>query len=108
LAARGSIERSFSRVAERRMAEIVGEAERFRQILIEPQLAANRAGDLRHFKTVRQSRAVMVAFVEQEHLRLVGQPPEGAGVQDAVPVTLEGGARRACRLIDMAPAAGDR
>jgi hypothetical protein len=36
----------------------------------------------------------MIAILRDEHLRLVLQPPKGRSVYDAVPVTLEVGARR--------------
>ena len=33
-------------MAERRMAEVVRQRQRFRQVLVEPELAGQRAGDL--------------------------------------------------------------
>ena len=45
--------------------------------------------DLRHFDRVGDPRAEQVAFVIDEHLRLVGQPPERAGMDDAIAVALE-------------------
>jgi hypothetical protein len=71
------------------MAEIVRQAQRFSQILVQPQLPRHGAGDLRHFQAVRQACAVMVAFVEQKYLCFIGQAAEGAGMQNAVPVALE-------------------
>ena len=38
---------------------------------------------------MRQAGAVQIALRDHEHLRLVLQPAEGRGVQDAVPVALE-------------------
>src|SRR5690606_33654088 len=60
--------------------------------------AADRARDLRHLDRVGEPRAVVVALVVDEDLGLVLQPPEGAGVDDAVAVALKAGARRALRL----------
>jgi hypothetical protein len=37
----------------------------------------------------------MIAVGRDEHLRLVAQPPEGDGVDDAVAIALEGVARAA-------------
>ncbi len=37
----------------------------------------------------------MIAFMENEHLRLVGEPPEGGGMDDAVAIAAKGAARRA-------------
>ena len=48
----------------------------------------------------------MVAFVIDEHLGLIGQPPESRGVNDAVAVALEWGAQRAARFLMKTPAAG--
>ncbi len=90
---------------ERRVTEIVGKRDGFGEILIEAQLARHGACDLRHLERVRQARAVVVALVEDEHLRLVGEPPEGGRMQDAVAVALEGAARRALGLRVEAPAA---
>ena len=75
-------------MAERRVAEIVGERQRLGEVLVEPQRAGDRAGDLRDFEAVGEPRAVMVALVIDEHLRLVVEPAEGGRVQDAVAVAL--------------------
>ena len=82
-------------MAEGRVAQIVGQRQRLGQVLVEPQRAGDGARDLRHLEAVGQARAVVVALVEHEHLRLVGEAPEGGGVHDAVAVALEGGAHRA-------------
>ena len=87
------------------MAEIVRERDGLGEVLVEAQLPRDRARDLRHLERVRQPRAIVVALVEDEHLRLVGETPEGGGMQDAVAVALEGAARRASAS---APAAATR
>ena len=92
------VERALAGVPERRVAEIVGERDGFGQILIKAQLARHGARDLRHLQRVRQPRAVVIALVEDEDLRLVGQAPEGGRMQDAVAVALERAARRALGL----------
>ena len=61
---------------------------------LRPQGARDRAAELRHFERMREPRAEQVAFVVQEHLRLVDQPAKRRGVHDAVAVALELGARR--------------
>ena len=61
--------------------------------------AGKRAGDLRHFETMGEPRAVMVALVIDEDLGLVVQPAEGGRVEDAVAVAAEGRAGRARGLI---------
>ena len=85
-------------MAERRMAEIVRERQRLGQVLVEAERARERAGDLGNLERMGQPGAEMVALVEDEHLGLVGEPAEGAGVDDAVAVAAEGVAGGARRL----------
>ena len=92
------IERSFAGVAERRMAEIVRQRQRLGEVLVEPERARQRTGDLGDFEGMGQSGPVVVALMIDEHLRLVRQPAEGAGMDDAVAVAPEGVAGRARRL----------
>ena len=101
------IERALAGMAERRMAEVVAERERLGQILVEPERAGERAGDLGHLQRVGQPGAEMVALVEHEHLGLVGEPAERGGMDDAVAVAAEGAAGGARRL-RIAPAAALR
>src|SRR5690606_33414254 len=77
------------RVAERRVAEIVGEADRFDEILVQAQRARGRARDLCDLERVREPRAVMIALVVDEDLRLVDQAAESRRVDDAVAVALK-------------------
>ena len=84
-------ERTLARVAEGRMPQIMPERDRLGQVLVQPQGARHRARDLRDLERMRQSGAVVVALGRDEHLRLVGKPPERLGMDDAVPVTLETG-----------------
>ena len=89
------------------MAEIVRQRQRLGEVLVEAERARQRAGDLGDFQGVGEPRAVVVAFVIDEHLRLVRQPAEGAGMDDAVAIAPEGVAGRARRLgIAPAPAFG--
>ena len=76
-------------MAEGRVAEVVREADRLGQRLLERERARDRAPDLRDLDRMREPRAVHVAFVVDEHLRLVDQAPEGVRVNDAVAVALE-------------------
>ena len=71
-------------MAERRVAEVVGERERLGQVLVEPERARQRPGDLGHFQGVGQPGAVVVALVEHEDLGLVLEPAEGGRMDDAV------------------------
>src|SRR5262249_17008633 len=69
------------------------------QVLVEAEGARDRARNLRHFETVGQPRAVVIALVIDEDLRLVGQPAERGRMNDAVAVALE---RRADRMLGLA------
>src|SRR5690606_249771 len=101
------VEGLLAGVAEGRVAEVVGQRDRLGQVLVEAQRAGDAGGDLRHLQRVRQARAVVVALVVHEDLRLVLEAPERAGVQDAVPVLLEGRAVPALGLgVDPAPRLG--
>ena len=77
-AAEAAVERALAGMAERRMAEVVRQRQRLGQVLVEAERAGERAGDLGHFERMGQPRAVMVAFVVDEHLRLVRQAAERA------------------------------
>ena len=92
------VERALAGVAERRMAEIVRQRQRLSQVLVEAERARQRAGDLRHFQRMREPRAVMVALVIDEDLRLVCEAAEGGRMDNAVAVAAEIVAGRARRL----------
>ena len=70
------LERILAGMAERRMAEIVGEAQRLGQILVEPERAGDRPADLRDFEAVGQADAEMIAVGRDEDLGLVAEPAE--------------------------------
>jgi hypothetical protein len=99
------VERPLAGMAERRMAEIVGERQRLGQILVESERAGERARHLGDFERVGEPGAVMVALVEDEDLGLVLEPPERGGMDDAVAVAAEGAAACAGRLRMEPPAA---
>ena len=84
-----AVERALAGMAERRMAEIVRERQRLGEVLVEPERARERAGDLGDLQGMGQPGAVMVALVEDEHLRLVRQPAERRRMDDAVAVAPE-------------------
>src|SRR5882672_2435088 len=95
-------------MAERRVAEIVGERHRLAEILVQPEGAADGAGDLRHFKRMGQPGAVVVALVIDEDLRLVLQPPERRRMDDAIAVALERAASLGLGFLVQAAAACPR
>src|SRR4029079_5046539 len=83
------VERLLARVPERRMAEVVAEADRLDEVLVQPERARDGAGDPGRLERVRQAGAEVVALGVDEDLRLVAQPPERLGVDDPVAVALE-------------------
>src|SRR4051794_27324985 len=85
-------------MTERRVAKIVGERQRLRQILVEPKRARKRACDLRDLKRMGQPRPEMVTLMEDENLRFVTKPAKGTGVDDPVAIPAEVVARGTRRL----------
>ena len=80
------------------MAEVVTEADRLGEVLVQPQRACNVARDPARLERVGEPGAVVVALGRDEHLRLVLEPPERLGVHDPVAVALERGAVVRVRL----------
>ncbi len=89
------IERILAGVTERGVAEIVGERQRFGQVLVDAQGARQGACDLGDLDGVRQAGAVVIAFVIDENLGLVLQAAKCGRMDDAVAVALERRPRRA-------------
>ncbi len=94
----GGVQRLLARMAETGVAEIVGKRHAFGQVLVQPERAGERAGDLRHLERMGQARAEMIALVRNEDLRLVLESPEGRRMDHPIAVALEGGTQRAIRL----------
>ncbi len=92
------VQRLLAGVAERAVAEVVGERHGLREILVEGERARRGAGDLGDLEGVGQAGAEVVAFVVDEHLGLVLEAAEGGAVDDPVAVALERAAQRALRL----------
>ena len=83
-------------MAERRMAEIMGQRAGFREILVKAQRPRQRARDLGHFEGVGQAGAIVVALMIGEYLRLVGKAAECGGMDDPVAIYwLDKGLQRA-------------
>ena len=84
-------QRRLAGMPEGRVTEVMGQADRFDQVLVGRQRPGDRAADLGHFQRVRQAGAVVVSFGGDEDLRLVLEAAEGGRVQDAIAVALERG-----------------
>jgi hypothetical protein len=100
IAQRG-IECGFAGMAERRMAEIMSEAQSLGQVLIETQGTRHSAADLRDFEAVSQPDPEVIAVGSDEHLRLVTQAPKADRVDDAVTVALKDVARSARPIVGL-------
>ena len=85
------------------VAAVVRQRDRLGERDVEAQGTGDRRGHLRHLERMGQAGALVVVG-EHEDLRLPGEAPEGAGVQDPVAVALEAGAERVGRLVVTAAA----
>ena len=83
------VERLLADVAERRVAEVVPEADRLGQILVEPERPGHGAGDEAGLERVREPGPIVIALGGDEHLRLVLEPPERLRVRDPVAIALK-------------------
>ncbi len=83
------VQRFFTRMAERRVAQVMRQRQRLCKILVQPQFARHRPRDLRNFQTVRQARPVMIALVMDKNLRLVFQAAKRRRMHDPVAVALK-------------------
>ena len=83
------VQRAFSGVSERRMANIVGQSQGFGEILVQAERAGGRAGDLGDLKGMRKTGPVMIALMGDEDLGLLLEATEGVRVNNPVPVALK-------------------
>jgi len=88
IGAHASVQRVLPGMAERCVPQIVRKADRLRERLVEPKRMGNGAGDLCDLDGMGDSRAIEVALVVDEHLRLVHEAPESIGMDDPVAVAL--------------------
>ena len=86
------------------VAQIMPEANTLGQIFIKSQNARYRTPDLRDFKAMRQSRAVIITFMGDKNLSLTFETAKSRTVNNAVFVALKRAALAARRLRN-APAA---
>jgi len=92
------VERILPGMAERRVAEIVGEAQCLGEILIDGEHPRHRARNLGDFERMGKAGAVVIAFVLHEDLRLVLQAAKRGGMDNAVAIALVARSGRAFRL----------
>ncbi len=76
-------------MAERRMAEVMGQRDSFAEFFVQVKRFANRSGDLGNFNTMCQPCAVILALVVGKHLGFPVQTTECRRMDQPVPVTLK-------------------
>src|ERR1035437_2759132 len=94
----GGVERLFSGVAERRMAEVVNQGQRLHQIGVQSKLRGDCARDLRDLNGVRQPVAEVVGVTAGEKPRLPLPAAKSAPMGDTITVALKVVAVRMRRL----------
>ena len=85
------VKRSFARMTERGVAEVVSQSRRFRKVFVKTHTSGNGAGYLSNLKRVGKTGAVMVSFGCQKYLHFVHKPAEGFAVDYSVSVPHKGG-----------------
>ena len=75
-----AIEDVLAEVAEGRMPEIVAEADRLDEVLVETERAGDGPRDSRDLEGMREPGAVVIALGSDEYLRLVLQTPKRLAV----------------------------
>ncbi len=101
----------LARVSKWRVADVVCEAERFGQVLVEAERAGDYPADLRDLYAVSEARTIMVSVGRDEYLGLGLEAAEGDRMDDPISVALEFAARTAGTLAvlgELAAAAGGR
>jgi hypothetical protein len=98
------VERLLAGMPERRVAEVVAEADRLDEILVQPERPRHPACNRSPLERVREPRPEVVALRVDEDLRLQPQPAERLRVDDAVPVALERRPQPAFLLGQVSPA----
>ena len=93
------IELPLAGMAERRMADVVDQRERFGELGIQAENRGHGASNLRDLQRVCQAVAEMVGIAGRKDLRLSFETAESAGMDDAVAVTRVGAAVGMRRLL---------
>jgi hypothetical protein len=98
------VKNALAGMAEWRVAEVMGQRQRFRKIFIQTELPGQRARDLSYLKRVGQPGAVVITFVEYEYLGFVLETAKGSGMNHPVAIASEWTAGLAWRLAKKPPA----
>ena len=85
------VEHVFAGVPERRVPQIVGQTDGFGEVFIAAQPAGQGSAELGHLNRMGQTRAIVIAFIEDKDLCLIHQPPKRGRMYDPVAVARESG-----------------
>jgi hypothetical protein len=84
-----AVQRALTRMPKRRMADVVNQRQRLRQIFVQAKRGRNRPCNLRNLNSVRQAAAKMIGRPARKYLRLPRKPPEGSRLHNTLAVTLK-------------------
>ena len=84
------IEGALTGVPKWRMADVMDQRKRLRQIFVQAKRGGNGPGDLRNLNRVGQAPAKVIGGTAGEYLRLPRKTPEGAGLHNAFAIPLKG------------------
>ena len=76
-----------------RVADVVNQRKCLRQVFVQAKRGGGPTCDLRDLNRVSKATAKVIGGTTGKDLGLAREPPEGAGLHDALPVTLKGCAR---------------
>ena len=84
-----TVERLLPRVPEGWVPEIVRQRQCFRKVFVQTKCTGDGSRDLCDFQGMCQTRAIVIAFMVDEHLGLVLEPSEGRRMEYPVAVALK-------------------
>jgi hypothetical protein len=84
------IQRSFARVSEGWMANVVDQCKRLREIFVQAERGGSGTGDLSDLNRMSQAAAKMIRRPARKDLSLASQAAKGAGLHNAFAITLKG------------------
>ena len=83
------VKRGFAGMSEGRMSHVVNQRQGFGQVFVQTQHAGDGARYLRDLDGVGEAVAEMIRESGRENLGFVFQPPERAGMHDAIAIPLK-------------------
>jgi hypothetical protein len=92
-----AVQCALTGVSKGRMADVVNQRQRLRQIFVQAKRSSNRPGDLCDFHCVGQAAAEVIGRPAGKYLRLPRKAPERTCLHNALAIPLEGRTRRTQR-----------